>query len=303
MAESIVEKIEALKRERNAVVLAHNYQRAEIQNIADHRGDSLGLSRIAASTDADVIVFCGVHFMAETAAILSPDKTVLLPNIHAGCPMADMITADQLREMKSEHPDAVVVTYVNSSAEVKAESDYCCTSANATAIVNSIDADREIIFAPDKFLGAYTARQTGRDLILWQGYCPTHACISPAEIRRISEKYPDAKVMAHPECPPRVLELADEILSTSGMCEYARNSDSREFIVATEVGMLDRLQADNPGKKFYPASSNAVCPNMKTTTLEDLLWSLEDMQFEITVPKEIAERASTAIQRMVATTD
>lgn len=301
MAETIKNKILRLKQERNAVILAHNYQRAEIQAIADHRGDSLGLSRIAADTDADVIVFCGVHFMAETAAILSPQKTVLLPNLHAGCPMADMITADQLRAMKREHPDAVVVTYVNSSAEVKAESDYCCTSANATAIVNSIDPEREIIFAPDKFLGAYTAGQTGRDLILWQGYCPTHACISPQEIQRMAAKHPQAKVIAHPECPPRVLALADQILSTSGMCRFAAEDDAEEFIVATEVGMLDRLRADNPSKKFLPATANAVCPNMKTITLDDLLWSLEDMQHVIEVPEEIAERASTAIQRMVST--
>lgn len=301
MAETIENRILRLKKERNAVILAHNYQRGEIQAIADHRGDSLGLSRIAADTDADVIVFCGVHFMAETASILSPDKTVLLPNLHAGCPMADMITADQLRAMKREHPDAVVVTYVNSSAEVKAESDYCCTSANATAVVNSIEPGREIIFAPDKFLGAYTAKQTGRELILWQGYCPTHACISPQEIKRISAEHPQAKVITHPECPPRVLELADEILSTSGMCRVAAEDDAREFIVATELGMLDRLRADNPSKTFYPATANAVCPNMKTIALDDLLWSLEDMQYEIKVPVDIAERASTAIQRMVST--
>ena len=301
MAETIENRILRLKEERNAVILAHNYQRAEIQAIADHRGDSLGLSRIAADTDADVIVFCGVHFMAETASILSPDKTVLLPNLHAGCPMADMISAGELRTLKREHPDAVVVTYVNSSAEVKAESDYCCTSANATAIVNSIDPEREIIFAPDKFLGAYTAGQTGRDLILWQGYCPTHACISPQEIRRMASEHPQAKVIAHPECPPRVLALADQILSTSGMCRFAAEDDAEEFIVATEVGMLERLRADNPSKTFLAATANAVCPNMKTVTLDDLLWSLEDMQHVIEVPEEIAEKASTAIQRMVST--
>ena len=301
MAETIESRILRLKEERNAVILAHNYQRAEIQQIADHRGDSLGLSRVAAATDADVIVFCGVHFMAETAAILSPDKTVLLPNIHAGCPMADMITADQLRALKSEHPGAVVVTYVNSSAEVKAESDYCCTSANATAIVNSIEPGREIIFAPDKFLGAYTAQQTGREMLLWQGYCPTHACISPREIERMAAAHPAAKVIAHPECPPRVLALADAILSTSGMCSYAAEDPATEFIVATELGMLDRLRADNPGKTFYPATTNAVCPNMKAITMDDLLWSLEDMQHEIRVPRDIAEKASKAIQRMVNT--
>lgn len=301
MVESMRARIEKLKDERNAVILGHNYQIAEVQDIADYCGDSLGLSRKAAETEADVIVFCGVHFMAETAKILSPDKTVLLPNLHAGCPMADMITADQLREMKEEHPHAVVVCYVNSSAEVKAESDYCCTSANATEIVNSIDPDREIIFVPDKFLGSYTAQETGRDLTLWQGYCPTHACISPREIERRKEAHPQAKVMVHPECPPRILDLADEVLSTSKMCQYARNSEAEEFIVGTEVGMLHRLERENPAKKFYVATENAVCPTMKMITLENILWSLEDMQHQIEVPDDVAARALKAIERMVNT--
>jgi len=301
MAEKIIEKIEKLKRERNAVILVHNYQNAEVQEIADYCGDSLGLSRKAAATDADVIVFCGVHFMAETAKILSSEKTVLLPDVHAGCPMADMINADQLRAMKGEHPGAVVVCYVNSSAEVKAESDYCCTSANATAVINSIDDDKEIIFVPDKFLGNYTAEETGRELILWQGYCPTHACIAPQEIKRLQQIHPHAKVMVHPECPPSIRELADEILSTSGMCEYARNTDADEFIVGTEVGMLHRLERENPGKQFYPATKNAVCPNMKMTTLDNILWSLQDMRHQIEVPEEVAAKARKAIERMVNT--
>ncbi len=303
MPKSLEERIQILKSERNAVILAHNYQRPEVQDLADFTGDSLGLSRRAASTEADVIVFCGVHFMAETAAILSPRKTVLLPDVHAGCPMADMINADQLREMKSGHPNALVVCYVNSSAEVKAESDYCCTSANATAIIESIPKDREIIFVPDKFLGSYTAEVTGRSMIFWQGYCPTHACIDPRDIRELKEKHPRAKVVVHPECPSRVVELADAVLSTSGMCAFARDDDAQEFIVATELGMLHRLKNDNPGKRFYPATANAVCPNMKTITLEDVLWSLEDMQHVVTVDPQIAAAARTAIDRMVSTVE
>ncbi len=303
MPKTIEERIQILKSERNAVILAHNYQRPEVQDIADFTGDSLGLSRQAAATEAAVIVFCGVHFMAETAAILSPQKTVLLPDIHAGCPMADMINADQLREMKSKHPDAVVVCYVNSSAEVKAECDYCCTSANATAIIESIPEDREIIFVPDKFLGKYTAEVTGRNMIFWQGYCPTHACIDPQDIRDLKKTHPNAKVIVHPECPSRVVELADAVLSTSGMCDFTRDDEAQEFIVATELGMLHRLKNENPGKRFYPATPNAVCPNMKTITLEDVLWSLEDMQHVITVDPHIAAAARKAIDRMVSTVD
>lgn len=303
MPKSIEERILALKSDRNAVILAHNYQRPEVQDIADYTGDSLGLSRQAAATEAEVIVFCGVHFMAETAAILSPQKTVLLPDIHAGCPMADMINADQLRDMKSNYPDAVVVCYVNSSAEVKAECDYCCTSANATAIIESIPSNRDIIFVPDKFLGRYTAEVTGRNMIFWQGYCPTHACIDPRDIIALKEKHPQAKVIVHPECPGRVVALADAVLSTSGMCGFARDDDAQEFIVATEMGMLHRLKNDNPGKRFYPATANAVCPNMKTITLEDLLWSLEDMQHVVTVDPKVAAKARRAIDRMVSTVE
>jgi len=295
---ALVQKILNLKEERNAVFLVHNYQLAEVQDIADHLGDSLGLSQKAAETDADVIVFCGVHFMAETAAILCPDKTVLLPDSHAGCPMADMITAEQLREEKAKHPGATVVCYVNSTAEVKAESDICCTSANAVAVVDSLDAG-EIIFVPDKFLGGYAAAQTGKKLILWPGYCATHANIQPEDITRLKKEHPGARAVVHPECRPEVIAVADEVFSTGGMVRYAQREDVREMIVGTETGIIHRLEKENPGKVFYPVSERAVCPNMKLINLEKILWSLEDVAPVVEVPEEIRRRAKGAVDRML----
>jgi len=296
----IRQRIQELKEARNAVILVHNYQAAELQEIADYLGDSLGLSRQAADSDAEVIVFCGVHFMAETASILCPNKTVLLPDPNSGCPMANMITAEQLRALKRQHPHAVVVCYVNSTAEVKAESELCCTSANASDIVESVEAGRPIIFVPDKFLGAYTAALTGRELILWDGYCPTHVCIRPQDIHAARRAHPDALVMVHPECRPDVTALADAVESTGGMCRVARESEAREFIVGTELGMLTRLKTDNPEKDFYPASPLAVCPNMKRNSLEKVLWSLEELAPEVRVPADVAERARGALDAMVA---
>lgn len=289
----------SLKKSRNAVILAHNYQLGEIQDIADFVGDSLELSQNAAKTGADVILFCGVHFMAETASILCPDKTVILPDMHAGCPMADMITAERLREKKKEHPGAVVVCYVNSTAEVKAESDICCTSANAVRVVESIPAGKEIIFVPDQYLGGYIASQTGREMILWPGYCPTHARIRPQDILRQKEEHPQAKVLAHPECRPEVTALADEVLSTGGMIRYAREGGAKEMIVATELGIIHRLRKENPGKRFFHASEQAVCPRMKLITLERALWSLQEMAPVVKVPEAIRIRAKVAVDRML----
>jgi quinolinate synthase len=299
MSEKLLEKIERLKAERKAVILAHNYQPAEIQDAADFCGDSLGLSIKAAQTDSDVIVFCGVKFMAETAAILSPGKLVLLPEKLAGCPMADMINAEQLSELKGEHPDAVVVCYVNSSAEVKAESDYCCTSSNAVEVVNSIPPERQIIFVPDQHLGRFVAERTGRNLVLWPGYCTTHIVITEEDIKMARAKYPDAIVMAHPECSEAVKDLSDKLLSTGQMLEFVRKSPAKRFIVATEAGMIYPLKKQNPGAEFIAASNRAICPNMKKITLEKVAWSLEDMQYKITVPEEIRIKAKKALDKMV----
>lgn len=291
-------KIRRLKQDRSAILLAHNYQLGEVQDIADFVGDSLELARRAAETDADTIVFCGVHFMAETAAILSPDKTVLLPDMNAGCPMANMLTADQLKAEKAKHPEATVVTYVNSSAAVKAESDWCCTSANALKVVEAAEGDT-ILFVPDKYLGAYVASKTHKRFILWNGYCPTHVKIRPEDVARQRAMHPEAVVMVHPECVPEVSVSADQVFSTGGMVRFAGESDAREFIVGTEVGMLHRLEKENPGKRFYPASELAVCPNMKLTSLEKVLWALEEMEPRMIVPKTIADKARAAIDRML----
>jgi len=295
----LLEKIEQLKAKRQAVILAHNYQPGQIQDIADFCGDSLALSVKAAQTDAKVIVFCGVLFMAETAAILSPEKTVLIPDKFAGCPMADMITAEQLRDLKSRHPDALVVCYVNSSAEVKAESDYCCTSANAVEVVNSLPMDKKIIFVPDQHLGRFVAEKTGRNLVLWPGYCTTHVMITVDDIKKARAEHPDAIVMAHPECTEPVKDLADQLLSTGQMLKFVKNSTAKKFIIATETGIIHTLKKNNPDAEFIPASSRAVCPNMKRITLEKVLWSLEDMQYKITVPDRIRVKAKRAIDRMV----
>ncbi len=297
--QSIEDRIQELKRERGAIIIAHNYQPDEVQAIADFTGDSLELSRKAAELEEEVVVFCGVHFMAETAAILSPEKTILLPDPFAGCPMADMITAEQLRAKKAEHPDAVVICYVNSSAAVKAECDLCCTSSNAKTIVASVPADKEIIFVPDTHLGHYVQQELGREMIIWDGYCPTHSRIRDIDILREKEEHPNAKVMAHPECPLPIRDLADYLLSTGQMCAHAKESDEQEFIVATEMGILYRLRNENPDKKFYAVSERALCPNMKKIDLEKILWSLQDMQHRVTVPEEIADKARRSIEAML----
>ena len=296
---SLQERILKLKKERNAVILSHNYQRGEVQDIADFVGDSLELSQKAAKTDADVIVFCGVHFMAETASILCPDKTVLLPDAGAGCPMANMITAEQLRQKKKELPGATVVTYINSTAGVKAESDYCCTSANGVKVVAQID-NEEILFVPDQYLGDFIAKRTGKEMTLWPGYCPTHVRILPEDIIKRKKEHPQARVVVHPECRPDVIALADEALSTSGIIRYAGREDVKELIVGTEVEIIHRLTKENPGKTFIPASQKAICPNMKKITLDKVLHSLETMTPEVKVPEEIRVKARAAVDRMLA---
>jgi quinolinate synthase len=304
-------QIQALARERNAVILAHNYERPEVQDVADFVGDSLGLSREAASTDAEIIVFCGVHFMAETAAILSPQKMVLLPDMAAGCSLASTITADQLREWKAEHPGAVVVSYVNTTADVKAESDYCCTSGNAVEVINSIPNDRDILFLPDMFLGAHVRRVTGRkNMHVWMGECHVHAGITPENISRQRALHPDAEFLVHPECgcSTSILEAMSagdvdaegvQILSTEGMIKRPALTASDTFIVATEVGILHRLRRENPTKTFHAANERASCAFMKVTTLPKVLASLERLEHHITVPPDTAHRARRAIERMV----
>jgi len=305
-------QITRLARDRHAVILAHNYERAEVQDVADFVGDSLGLSREAAKTDADVIVFCGVHFMAETAAILSPAKTVLLPDLAAGCSLAATIDANGLRSWKAEHPGAVVVSYVNTTAEVKAESDYCCTSGNAVEVVNAIPPDQEILFLPDMFLGAHVRRLTGRDnMHVWMGECHVHAGIDPDNIRLQRSVHPDAELLVHPECgcSTSLLEAMSagdiepqgvQILSTEGMIKRPQLSDADEFVVATEVGILHRLRRENPNKRFFAANERASCAFMKVTTLPKVLDALEYNQFRISVAKPIADRARLAIERMIA---
>jgi quinolinate synthase len=299
MNEQLISQIEDLKAKRDAVILAHNYQPGEIQDLADFTGDSLGLSIQASQTDAEVIVFCGVRFMAETAAILSPEKTVLLPEKSAGCPMADMITADQLRQLKQENPGALVVCYVNSSAEVKAESDYCCTSSNAVEVVNSLPEDKRIIFVPDQHLGQFVAERTGRKLVLWPGYCTTHVLITADDIKAARAKYPDAVVMAHPECTEPVKELSDELLSTGQMLKFAAKSTAKRFIIATENGIIHALKKQNPDAEFFPASHRAICPNMKKISVDKVIGSLQEMKYEITVPDAIRIRAQKSLDRMV----
>ena len=296
----VIEDILKLKKERKAVILTHNYQLPEVQEIGDFVGDSLGLSQQAARTDAEVIVFCGVYFMAETACILAPGKKVILPELSSGCPMADMLNASQLRELKKAHPGATVVTYVNSSAEVKAETDYCCTSANAVNIVGKLK-EKEIIFVPDKYLGAYVSAKLNKKMIFWDGYCPTHLKITPEAILSKKREYPNAKVLVHPECRPDSCALADEVASTEGFIRYSKAASVKEIIVGTETGMLYRLKKEVAGKVFIPVCEEAVCPNMKKNTLEKLLWSLEDMKNVITVPEDIRIKAKKAIDRMIET--
>jgi quinolinate synthase len=292
-------EIRELLGRRNAVLLAHNYQRDEVQEIADITGDSLGLSQEAARSGAEVIVFCGVHFMAESAAILSPEKTVLLPRLDAGCPMADMITAEELRAWRESHPGAVVVTYVNSSAEVKALSDVCCTSGNAVNVVRSIPGDKEVFLVPDRNLAHYVAKMSGRRLSWWDGYCPTHERVTKEDAARAKEAHPGAPLVVHPECRPEVVAMADAVLSTSGMYGYCRRSEAGEIIVGTEMGILYKLRKENPGKKFHLASRALICPNMKLTTLEDVRDSLATLSPVVTVPREVREKARAALEAML----
>lgn len=298
--ENLKKKIAQLKRERKAVIIVHNYQRDEIQDIADITGDSLALSQAAVRADAEVIVFCGVDFMAESASILNPDKIVLLPVKEAGCPMADMVTPERLKEKKREHPDAAVVCYVNSSAAIKAESDICCTSSNAIEIVKSLKDHKEIIFIPDKNLGRYIQKNIpDKKIILWEGFCPTHIRVSKEDVLRAKKVHPEAEVLAHPECNPDVWSVSDQICSTGGMFKYVKNSKSKSFIIATEVGMLYGLKKANPEKEFYAASERLVCPTMRLTTLGWVAHSLEAMEHQIKVMGEVRDRAYKSLERML----
>ena len=296
--EEVLREIEELKLKRNAVILAHNYQIGEIQDIADFVGDSLELSRKAAATGADTIVFCGVLFMAETAAILSTEKSVLLPDLRAGCPLADMISRQALKMLRQGHPQAPVVSYVNSSAEVKAESDICCTSANAVRVVNSLPQEK-IIFVPDRNLCHWARRSTDKELVCWEGFCPTHEVLRKEDVLEVKKAHPQAKFVAHPECLEEVLDLADEVASTSGILSFARETSATELIIGTETGMLYRLRKENPDKKFYPASEKMVCPNMKYHTLEKVRDSLKEMVHLIKVPEKIRLEAYQSIKRML----
>ena len=294
----IAEEIKKLKKERNAIILSHFYTRREVREVADFVGDSLSLCKAAVNSKAEVIVFAGVHFMAESASIISPEKLVLLPVPDAGCPMADMVTVKSLREAKEKHPEAAVVCYVNSSAAVKAESDICCTSANAINVVNSVE-NREIIFVPDKNLGAFVSLHTDKKIHLWPGFCHVHENIGDEEIKELKKKHPDAEFLAHPECRPEVLNLADHILSTSGIIKEAERSDSTEFIIGTEKEIVKNLNRKYPDKKFYPASEKAFCYNMKKITLESILNSLQNMEYEVHVPEHIRVKAKKALDRML----
>lgn len=298
--EQLIQEITQLKQERNAIILSHVYQRPEVQDIADFVGDSLELSRKAAGTDADVIVFCGVHFMAESAAILSPQKTVLLPEEFAGCPMADMVTGEALKARKAEIPGVVTVCYVNTTAEVKAQCDIACTSANAVKVVASLPPDRPILFVPDQNLGRYVESQTGREMILWEGCCPLHDQLTVAEVEQARLEHPEALLLAHPECRTEVLALADHVASTTGMLRYAKNCQATEYIIATETGILHPFVKQCPDKKFYPASANLICPDMKATTLDKVLRSLQTLTPRVTVPEEIRVPALQCLDRMLA---
>lgn len=298
MSDTLSEKIKNIKEEKNAVILCHIYQNPEIQDIADYVGDSLGLSRQAADASNDIIVFCGVRFMAETAAVLNPEKKVLMPAPDAGCPMADMITPDQLGKLKTEYPDAPVVCYVNSTAEIKAMSDVCVTSANAVSIVSRMQESR-VIFVPDRYLGIHVRKNTDKEIILWDGHCPAHIRIQPSSVEQVKKEYPGATVMVHPECLPEVQDIADHILSTGQMCAKAEELDNREFIIGTETGIIYTLQKQNPEKTFLPVSRDIICPDMKETTLENLFSCLQKESGRITVPDDVSERALKAITRML----
>jgi quinolinate synthase len=295
----IAARIEQLKRERNAVILAHNYQIGEVQDVADFLGDSLQLAQEAAKLEEDVIVFCGVHFMAETAAILSPEKTVLMPDLGAGCPMADMITASEMKDWKKQYPGSKVVCYVNTSAEVKAECDICCTSSNAVQVVEAVEGD-EILFAPDKNLAAYVARFTDKKVIPWDGYCYVHNNIRLRHVREKKELFPDAEVWVHPECRPEVIDMADKVLSTGKMIKEARVTTTADILIGTESGIIYRMKKENPGKNFHPIKELAHCSNMKKINLRKVLASLEHMKYKVDVPPEMSQRAYGAIERMVS---
>ena len=296
--ENIEEEIRRLKKEKNAVLLVHNYQRPEVQDIADLLGDSLGLSKKAAETDADMIIFCGVRFMAETAKILSPEKKTLQPRKEAGCPMANMVTAEDVRRLKTEYPDARVVSYVNTNADVKAESDVCCTSANAIEVVKNIEAER-VIFVPDRNLGSYVQKFVNKEMILWDGYCYVHENITKEDVLKAKEKFPDALVLVHPECNPPVIDEADEVLSTGGMVNFAKKSDKRRFLIGTEEGIMYRLKKENPEKEFYPAGKPRVCWDMKLTTLYDVYLALKEERFSVELPEEIIISARKALNAML----
>lgn len=298
MRKEITEEIKRLKKEKRAVILAHNYQIGEVQDIADFIGDSLGLSQRAAQVDEEVIVFCGVHFMAETASILAPEKTVLIPEIKAGCPMADMITAAELGKWKRDYPGRKVVCYINTTAEVKAECDICCTSSNAVKVVNSLDGD-EILFAPDKNLGAYVARHTEKKIIPWDGYCYVHNNILLRDVIAKKSLYPEAEVWVHPECRPEVIDVADKVLSTGKMVKEARETKKKEIIIGTESGIIYRLKKENPSKNFYPARDLAICSNMKKIDLKKVWRALKEMVYRVEVPLEISQRARGAIEKMI----
>ncbi|MBI4296301.1 MAG: quinolinate synthase NadA [Chloroflexi bacterium] len=293
----LIEKIENLKKIKNAVILAHNCQLGAVQDIADFVGDSLEVSLKAAEVDADVVVICGVQFIAETAHILRPDKTILIPELNAGCSMVGMITAEHLREKKKQHPGATVVCYIKSPAEVKAESDICCTASNAVSIVGKLTAE-EIIFVPDQYLGDYVCTQTGRDMVLWPAYCPSAVKVTPEDIAKLKEKHPQAKLAVHLECTPQVRVIADVVSSTAGIIRFAHETDAREIIIGTETGLLHLLAKENPDKLFLPANERSICAKMKLITPETILWSLENMTHQVTVPDDIRLKAKRAIDKM-----
>ncbi|MGZ9587113.1 quinolinate synthase NadA [Paenibacillus marinisediminis] len=292
------ERLMQLKKERNAVILAHYYQRDEIQEVADFRGDSFLLAQKAAETDAEVIVFCGVHFMGESAKILAPNKTVLIPDERAGCPMADMVNVEGLRKLKAQHPNAKVVTYINSSADIKAETDICCTSANAVKVIESLDAE-EIIWVPDKNLGHYVQQKTGKNMIIWEGYCNTHDMLTVKDVVEMKVKHPHAQFVVHPECRPEVVAMGDFVGSTTAILQYCKNSEHTEFIVGTEDGTGYQLRKDSPDKSFHFATKYLVCPNMKVNNLKKLVKCLETMQPQIYVPEHVAEKARLSLERML----
>jgi quinolinate synthase len=296
----LIQKIENLKKRKKAVILAHNFQLGEVQDIADFVGDSLEIARKASEEiEANIIVVCGVNFVAEAVAILCPEKIVLLPDLNAACPMADMITAERLREEKKKYPGAAVVCHLKSPAEVKAESDVCCTSGNAVSVIENLNGVEQVIFVPDQYLGDYVCMQTGREMVLWPGYCPGHYKIDPEDIVRQKTEHPQAKLVVHPGCTPQVRALADAVLSTAEIIRFARETPDREIIVGTEIGILHRLRKENPGKQFIPASKRAVCGKMKLITLETILWSLESVIYQIKIPDIVRLKAKTAIDRML----